>query len=169
MRRIVRDLNTESIDVEVSNCEVRAPHVYAVRVHLHLRTHAILYQSPSSGPLTEVLVRADVHPSTGKEYVLTCAPVDNLALRKALSDFCTESLGPQAGEHLAKEVWRVLWQVVKEEVEAFIELEAARKRETSNVAWKPKGDGPFYAQEHGAFFEFFYETDDDVTYCRTVA
>ena len=163
MRRIVRDLMTESIDVEVSGCELRAPLVYAVRVHLHLRTHAILYQSPSSGPLTEVLVRSEINSQTGKEYVPTITPTNtNLALRKALSDFCTESLGSQAGAHLAKEVWTVLWRVVKDEVEEFILMNEPGRAEAEGV-WEAKcprpGTSPFHARACDNFFEFLYQEE----------
>ena len=55
------------------------------------------------------------------------------------------------------------------EFNSFIEPETARKSKAADVTWKLKGIDQFYAQENGDFFEFNYETDDDVTYCRTLA
>lgn len=165
MRRIVRDLMTESIDVEVSGCELRAPLVYAVRVQVFVKMRTFLYRTPEA---TELLVRS-VRDPAGRECTVAPTGEDNLALRVAIRDACMEKLGDAPGVYLAKLVWHHLGEVARAEVAEFIELETARKRKAADVTWKPKGIDQFYAQENGDFFEFIYETDDDVTYCRTLA
>lgn len=131
MRRIVRDLSTQQIELVVSDVTRITVDLYVARVTLHFTSVTFRYEHAT----TSVYVRMG-STSTGEWAPMPPLLSDNVRLYDALHRVFKEKMGNDAaGRRAAQNAWSLIAGGAREEVADFLREEAARRSASQEDLW----------------------------------